>query len=382
VTSTQAVGQVVLLMILQSISTYRRGKHTKGIATSRQHAHALLPHRMVHLCRLFWSHLPMTALLTADVTVLCHTEAREQILAYTSSLSLDITIKVISKSSIADNLGSAEVLALLKNTITVLSLNIQRLIRAQLYRLACDSYTTLPATEFLAFHAAQRSSATALFFDASQNSDLANLKLKDDNSLYTCYEASTDKILLLKSALDVHKSLDVRSSLFWRYPQLNISTTLQDAHIYIFEKWIIDLIQQNKNIASLRTDLFPLLAKMQWQSNLRKREGIDKRNPPPPPHPSQRPVSQTCSGGGGPTCQRISHRPSYKSQNRISHLSPLVHCPANGIHTPCKFNTNVPPTEPPSRPLHPGTTKTPFFESRAENICWPRLPRWRELHVG
>jgi hypothetical protein len=31
-------------------------------------------------------------------------------------------------------LGSAEVLALLKNTITVLSLNIQRLIRARLYR--------------------------------------------------------------------------------------------------------------------------------------------------------------------------------------------------------------------------------------------------------
>jgi translation initiation factor eIF-2B subunit gamma len=56
---------------------------------------------------------------------------------------------------------------------------------------------------------------------------------------------------------------------------MNVTTTLQDAHIYIFKKWIINLISKNKKIASLRTDLLPILAKMQWQSNLRKREGID-----------------------------------------------------------------------------------------------------------
>ena len=56
---------------------------------------------------------------------------------------------------------------------------------------------------------------------------------------------------------------------------MNITTTLQDAHIYIFKRWIINIISQNKKIASLRTDLLPLLAKMQWQSNLRKREGIN-----------------------------------------------------------------------------------------------------------
>ena len=62
-----------------------------------------------------------------------------------------------------------------------------------------------------------------------------------------------------------------------RYPRMNISTTLQDAHVYIFKKWVIDLIARNGKISSLRTDLLPVLAKMQWQSNLRKREGIDER---------------------------------------------------------------------------------------------------------
>jgi translation initiation factor eIF-2B subunit gamma len=54
-------------------------------------------------------------------------------------------------------------------------------------------------------------------------------------------------------------------------------TTLQDAHIYIFKRWVIEFIKKNKKISSLRTDLLPVLAKMQWQSNLRKQEEINDR---------------------------------------------------------------------------------------------------------
>jgi translation initiation factor eIF-2B subunit gamma len=57
---------------------------------------------------------------------------------------------------------------------------------------------------------------------------------------------------------------------------MTVETALQDAHVYIFKRWVIDLITSNEKIASLRGDLLPMLAKMQWQSNLRKREGIDK----------------------------------------------------------------------------------------------------------
>jgi translation initiation factor eIF-2B subunit gamma len=64
-----------------------------------------------------------------------------------------------------------------------------------------------------------------------------------------------------------------------RYPNTNLSTSLEDAHIYIFKKWVIDLITKNTRISSIRSDLLPLLAKMQWQSNLCKRAGIDQRTP-------------------------------------------------------------------------------------------------------
>lgn len=65
---------------------------------------------------------------------------------------------------------------------------------------------------------------------------------------------------------------------------MNLMTTLQDAHIYIFKRWVIEFIKKNEKISSLRTDLLPVLAKMQWQSNLRKREEIDDRLSPEDSH--------------------------------------------------------------------------------------------------
>ena len=55
------------------------------------------------------------------VTVVCHSETLEQISAYTTSLSFNnnMTIKVDAPSSVEDNLGSADVLRLLSDTITV-----------------------------------------------------------------------------------------------------------------------------------------------------------------------------------------------------------------------------------------------------------------------
>ena len=53
------------------------------------------------------------------VTVVCHTETLERISAYTTSLSFHMTIQVEAPSSVEDNLGSAEVLGLLSDSITV-----------------------------------------------------------------------------------------------------------------------------------------------------------------------------------------------------------------------------------------------------------------------
>ena len=61
-----------------------------------------------------------------------------------------------------------------------------------------------------------------------------------------------------------------------RFPRVNIHTTLQDSHLYIFKRWVIDLIAQKKAISSVREHLVPLLVKCQYQKKLLEIEGIDK----------------------------------------------------------------------------------------------------------
>jgi hypothetical protein len=44
------------------------------------------------------------------------------------------------------------------------------------------------------------------------------LIVENDNSLYVGYEKLSHRLLFVKSAIDVHESLDLRTSLLWRYP--------------------------------------------------------------------------------------------------------------------------------------------------------------------
>lgn len=76
---------------------------------------------------------------------------------------------------------------------------------------------------------------------------------------------------------------------------MNLTTNLQDAHIYIFKQWVIELICRNDRISSLRTDLLPVLAKMQWQSHLRSRERVSERTLSTHPNANVRAASRISS---------------------------------------------------------------------------------------
>ena len=87
----------------------------------------------------------------------------------------------------------------------------------------------------LAFHESQNSSATAVFFDKQMHKDPVDPKSKDskkkaeeqqsDNDLYVGYEKASHKLLFLKTAIEVHESLDVRTSLLWRYIPMHASAS-------------------------------------------------------------------------------------------------------------------------------------------------------------
>ena len=61
-----------------------------------------------------------------------------------------------------------------------------------------------------------------------------------------------------------------------RFPRVRIHTDLQDAHFYIFKRWVIDIVADKENVESISEDLIPLLVKCQYQRKLVERENIEK----------------------------------------------------------------------------------------------------------
>lgn len=51
---------------------------------------------------------------------------------------------------------------------------------------------------------------------------------------------------------------------------------LQDAHLYIFKHWVLDVIKEKEKISSIRQDLVPLIIKCQYQRKLVEVEEMDK----------------------------------------------------------------------------------------------------------
>jgi translation initiation factor eIF-2B subunit gamma len=51
---------------------------------------------------------------------------------------------------------------------------------------------------------------------------------------------------------------------------------LQDAHLYIFKHWVLDVINEKEKISSIRQDLVPLIVKCQYQRKLLDIENMGK----------------------------------------------------------------------------------------------------------
>lgn len=63
--------------------------------------------------------------------------------------------------------------------------------------------------------------------------------------------------------------------MFSRFPRVRIHTDLQDAHLYIFKRWVIDMVVDKESIASISDDLIPMLVKCQYQKKMVERENVE-----------------------------------------------------------------------------------------------------------
>ncbi|GJJ78209.1 translation initiation factor eIF-2B subunit gamma [Entomortierella parvispora] len=176
----------------------------------------------------------------------------------------------ISIEIVDDNTGTADALASIKDKI-----------KTDFLVISCDLMTDLIPHQFLDMHRSEDPTVTALFFEPSkgEGGPSGSSKVKDVTQ-YIGVDASNSQLVYLNNADSMAEDeFSLRISLLNKHPVMNISRLLQDGHLYVFKRWVVDLISvvsQKRTMASLKEHVLPLLVKSQYQKVLADREGVTK----------------------------------------------------------------------------------------------------------
>ncbi|KAG0267414.1 hypothetical protein BG011_005699 [Mortierella polycephala] len=179
--------------------------------------------------------------------------------------SLHITMEVVD-----DNTGTADALASIRDKI-----------KTDFIVMSCDLLTDLIPHQVLDMHRSEDPTVTALFFEPNkgEGGPSGSSKVKEVTQ-FVGIDASNSQLVYLNNSDDMDsEEFSLRLSLLSKHPVMNISRLLQDGHLYVFKRWVIDLIVEvshKRTMASIKEHVLPLLVKSQHQRVLADREGVTK----------------------------------------------------------------------------------------------------------
>lgn len=133
-------------------------------------------------------------------------------------------------------------------------------IKSDFIVISADLTTDAPLNEIIELHIINNSSCTALLFETPKTEDI---KKKNDLSAQQYFAVSGNRLAFMIEAADVEDDLHFHNNLFRKFTNISFSSSLQSAHLFIFKKWIIDLLVEKTHISSVQGELVPYLVKCQ-----------------------------------------------------------------------------------------------------------------------
>ena len=104
-------------------------------------------------------------------------------------------------------------------------------------------------------------SSTVLPIEGSLRSNISRL----------VYSTTTDT---LNDITEEKKSFPIRHGLVKKYGKIRMLTTYRDAHIYIFPRWVLEMVKENVTMDSISEDVVGWWAKAGWQDGLAGKLGL------------------------------------------------------------------------------------------------------------
>ncbi len=169
------------------------------------------------------------------------------------------------------------VVAVDENKGTAEALYVHRsLIRSDFIVLSCDIICDTPLHQLVDLHRTQRCCATVLLKAPEVKADApVDLKAREKALKTACFVGLTgqNRVVYIANAEDCRNhGVIVPKPLLKRAPAFEIHSDYDDAHCYIFSRWVLDIMGKESNITSVKDHLIPLLVKLQFK--------IDERDLP------------------------------------------------------------------------------------------------------
>ncbi len=131
------------------------------------------------------------------------------------------------------------------------------------------------AADFLSFlacciqvHRLKSAAVTVLLKEKYIEEDKKGKKARsladDEEDIDVIGLAEEDWLVLKVPALDVEESLSIQKALLWQHRRLRITTGLQDTGVCILSKDVLDVLEKERGIAEVESELIPYLVRHQF----------------------------------------------------------------------------------------------------------------------
>ncbi|KAI9104689.1 nucleotide-diphospho-sugar transferase [Phlyctochytrium arcticum] len=198
-----------------------------------------------------------------DILVLCPPNSRQEIAMQVDKYEefSDLQIKV-QVQQVPHGEGTADALRSVKDHI-----------KLDFIVMTCDVITDLPPHHLIDLHRIHGPTVTALLYDFGKLEYMAEQKgSKDEYAQFIGIDGSKGRLVYAKAQEDVGGFMKLRTSMLRKFPNLRLYTKLRDAHVYIFKRWVMDILTSNKGISSIRKDLIHYLIQCQYSRKALERE--------------------------------------------------------------------------------------------------------------
>ncbi|KAM9791619.1 translation initiation factor eIF-2B subunit gamma [Syngnathus typhle] len=207
---------------------------------------------------LIWYPLNLLERVGFEEVIVITTKEVQKMMSTDLKLKMDVKLKLDFVCIPEDeDLGTADALR-----------HIQPKIKTDILVLSCDVITDVALHEVVDLFRAHDATLAMLMSKAHEFSETVpgqkGKKKAAEQRDFVGVDQSGKRVLFMANEVDLEDGLSIRKSILNKHPRMLIKTGLLDAHLYCMKKAVVDFLNDNKSISSIRGELVPYLVRKQF----------------------------------------------------------------------------------------------------------------------